>query len=105
MIRSFHPLNRSNEFGLHDIGGADPATLLPDAASSPKFFHYAGSLTTPPCNESVLWINFLDPITFSQVGHARVARFPFAFKQKRLVLYYRLSALHLSGRRSGEDSG
>lgn len=61
-----HCKHKFNEIDLHAIGGADPATLLPDAASSPKFFHYAGSLTTPPCNESVLWINFLDPITFSQ---------------------------------------
>ena len=51
------------------IGGVDPATLLPDAAAaaSPDFYSYAGSLTQPPCHESVLWISFIDPITFSQV--------------------------------------
>jgi len=61
-----HCKYKFNEFDLSAIGGADPATLLPDAASSPEFYSYAGSLTTPPCFESVLWINFLEPITFSQ---------------------------------------
>merc|ERR1712098_165533 len=62
-----HHCKRKNcEFDLSAVGGADPATLLPDAASSPEFYSYAGSLTQPPCYESVLWINFLDPITFSQ---------------------------------------
>ena len=61
---------RSGRFDLSLIGGVDPATLLPEAAKSLEFFSYAGSLTTPPCLESVLWINFLDPITFSQVETA-----------------------------------
>ena len=55
--------------GLYDmsaINGADPATLIPD--SKPDFFTYLGSLTVPPLFESVIWINFLEPITFSQVN-------------------------------------
>lgn len=61
-----HCKHKSGRFDLSSIGGADPASLLPDAAKSPEFFSYAGSLTTPPCLESVLWINFLEPVTFSK---------------------------------------
>lgn len=62
-----HLKNRGNTLDMSAIGGADPATLLPDAAAaSPDFYSYAGSLTQPPCHESVLWISFIDPITFSQ---------------------------------------
>ena len=89
------------------IGGVDPATLLPDAAAaaSPDFYSYAGSLTQPPCHESVLWISFIDPITFSQVCavfFCPSVRKHFAFtnfstheerlmSRKRLAFYLRLT--------------
>lgn len=41
----------------------DFAKLVP---TSSKFYHYAGSLTTPPCSEIVDWIVFADPITASK---------------------------------------
>jgi carbonic anhydrase len=41
----------------------DPASLLPDGHD---YFTYRGSLTTPPCFESVQWVNFLKPIQFSE---------------------------------------
>lgn len=39
----------------------NPADLLPK--DKKKFIRYAGSLTTPPCSEIVLWHVFLDPIS------------------------------------------
>ena len=52
---------------------ADPAInpngLLPAARS---YYRYSGSLTTPPCSETVDWLLFADPI---QVVDANVARF------------------------------
>jgi len=45
-----------------DGKSVDPDTLLP---GSTNYFTYRGSLTTPPCFESVQWINFLQPIEFS----------------------------------------
>ncbi|XP_046390902.1 carbonic anhydrase 7-like isoform X2 [Ischnura elegans] len=36
------------------------------------YFTYHGSLTTPPCNEIVIWIDFIDPIPLS---HAQVEKF------------------------------
>jgi carbonic anhydrase len=41
----------------------NPAKLLPEGD---KFWNYEGSLTTPPCNETVNWIVFKDPITVSK---------------------------------------
>lgn len=41
----------------------DPSCLFPDDTSS--YWTYHGSLTTPPCCESVQWIVFEQPIQFS----------------------------------------
>jgi carbonic anhydrase len=46
----------------HDAGEFDPDTLLPE---SHDFFHYRGSLTTPPCTEGVAWRVMAEPITIS----------------------------------------
>ena len=52
---------------------ADPAInpngLLPAARS---YYRYSGSLTTPPCSETVDWLLLTDPI---QVANADIARF------------------------------
>lgn len=45
-------------------GGFDPASLLP--ADTSKYYTYLGSLTTPPCFESVTWVVFDDPIEVSE---------------------------------------
>eukprot|EP00914_Ancora_sagittata_P023035 GHVO01045706.1.p1 GENE.GHVO01045706.1~~GHVO01045706.1.p1 ORF type:complete len:262 (+),score=46.34 GHVO01045706.1:653-1438(+) len=45
-------------------GGYDPSLLLPEDCS--KYWTYLGSLTTPPCWESVNWVVFKEPIEVSQ---------------------------------------
>ena len=54
-----------------DALGADPgarATLDPNGflPTGRDFFRYEGSLTTPPCSETVDWVVLRDPITVSQ---------------------------------------
>jgi carbonic anhydrase len=44
--------------------GFDPACLLP--ADRDKYWTYSGSLTTPPCYESVRFLLFKDPIEVSE---------------------------------------
>lgn len=38
--------------------------------ASPGFYHYQGSLTTPPCTENVNWFLFKDVLTISE-GHLK----------------------------------
>lgn len=47
----------------------DPARLLP---ARRRYYHYAGSLTTPPCSETVDWIVLAEPL---EVAAADIARF------------------------------
>jgi carbonic anhydrase len=49
--------------------GIDPNGLLPARRS---YYRYEGSLTTPPCSETVDWMLLIDPI---QVAEADVAAF------------------------------
>lgn len=52
-----------------NISSLDVRSMLPENLN--HFFRYQGSLTTPPCYESILWTVFDTPITLShnQVGH------------------------------------
>jgi carbonic anhydrase len=52
----------------------DPRTLLP---ARQDYFRYAGSLTTPPCAETVLWTVYAQPIEASRAQiEAFAALFP-----------------------------
>jgi len=52
----------------------DPSSLLPAARNH---FRYAGSLTTPPCSEGLVWTVFRDPIEASPAQiHKFAALFP-----------------------------
>lgn len=53
-----------------NISSLDVRSMLPENLN--HFFRYQGSLTTPPCYESILWTVFDTPITLShnQVEHA-----------------------------------
>lgn len=42
----------------------DPSVMLPGDKS--KYWTYSGSLTTPPCFESVTWVVFQEPIELSE---------------------------------------
>ena len=49
----------------------DPALLLPEQR---QYFRYAGSLTTPPCSEGVLWTLFKTPVEASAEQIRRFAQ-------------------------------
>ena len=40
------------------------------AKTSPGFYHYQGSLTTPPCTENVNWFVYKDVLPISE-GHLK----------------------------------
>jgi carbonic anhydrase len=52
-------------------GAIDPRAFLPQGSSG---FHYAGSLTTPPCSEIVAWTVYAQPITASAAQIEAFAR-------------------------------
>ena len=43
-----------------------PVAPIDGTARTSKYSTYKGSLTTPPCAESVEWINFLTPLKISR---------------------------------------
>ena len=51
------------------IGAADPSQFLPE---DDAFYRYQGSLTTPPCSETVLWTVMQQPV---RVDAATIAAF------------------------------
>lgn len=46
------------------IPGFSVEELLPERPA--EYYHYKGSLTTPPCHPSVLWTVFRNPVQISQ---------------------------------------
>nr|CAD7428063.1 unnamed protein product [Timema monikensis] len=44
----------------------EPIDIVKFLPHSPKYWTYLGSLTTPPCSESVTWILFKEPVEVSE---------------------------------------
>ena len=63
------PAEESEEPVVVEGATLDAATMLP---ADQTFFHYDGSLTTPPCSEGVSWHVMTTPITMSAEQIARL---------------------------------
>jgi carbonic anhydrase len=89
----------------------DPNGLLPAGRS---YYAYAGSLTTPPCSETIAWMLLTDPIEVAEADIAAFARLypmnarPEQKANRRLVLRSgrpesRISRRATAARRRGPD--
>nr|BAR87951.1 carbonic anhydrase [Dugesia japonica] len=64
-IQCIETIRENSRINLHEKNAyLNLNNLLPN--NTDRYFTYSGSLTTPPCNESVIWIVFEYPITMSQ---------------------------------------
>lgn len=67
-VRIYRDVNVTPTGQSMNVSSIDVRSMLPENLN--HFFRYQGSLTTPPCYESILWTVFDTPITLShnQVG-------------------------------------
>lgn len=78
-----------------NISNLDVRSMLPENLN--HFFRYQGSLTTPPCYESILWTVFDTPITLSH-NQVRPTREPSAPKLffSRTLMFFKNKVIRLS---------
>ena len=78
----------------------EPYDFLPSTTCRERFYRYFGSLTTPTCDEVVVWTVFADPIEVSngQLESLRKAKYFAQNKKGQMVNNYR-PIQPLNGRR------
>uniref|UniRef100_A0A3Q2Y0Z2 Carbonic anhydrase n=1 Tax=Hippocampus comes TaxID=109280 RepID=A0A3Q2Y0Z2_HIPCM len=67
----------------HNIPAFDIRTLMPQRLD--EYFRYDGSLTTPPCYQSVQWTVFKNPITVSQAQYDTLTTTLFASSANQAI--------------------
>lgn len=61
--------------------------FVPDTATMQDYFTYNGSLTTPPCLEVAIWIDFKD---HQRLSHEQVCQSNFAYNFERYNIIYKV---------------
>ena len=59
-----------SNFNLEEL--IKPSAPVTNGALIYRYSNYDGSLTTPPCNEVVHWLNFLNPLKISATQLAKL---------------------------------
>lgn len=75
MLSQHFPQNSGDEDN-NDLSQIDPTDLLPDDIIG--YYHYEGSLTTPPCTEGVQWLILANPL---KIGQEQIDCFAAIYKQ------------------------
>ena len=67
-------ISGSGSGGLRNAASPVTPLLLSMWPAQRAYYHYEGSLTTPPCSETVDWIVLTHPIEVDEVDIARFAK-------------------------------
>ena len=96
-----NPIEIGCERNVENTNEDSVKKLLP---RSKDFYHYSGSLTTPPCTENVHWIVFKEPLEASELQISQLSSvFPFFNTRPIQLINNRLVKLIVNNKHSGDN--
>ncbi|XP_069768287.1 carbonic anhydrase 4a [Narcine bancroftii] len=92
-------LKNIQQAGLkHSLKPFSLQNMIPDQEKLKKYYRYEGSLTTPHCNEAIIWTVFAEPIYLSKTQISEFPRRLFFNESKHMVSNFR-PVQNLNGRK------